>query len=59
MAKERTSAAFKAFLGGVNAVADTQNRRSREDQAEKSRMQAERLAEAQRKMQFQGTVCQQ
>lgn len=49
MAKERTSAAFKAFLGGVGAVGDIQNRQSREEEAEKNRSQAERLAEAQRK----------
>ena len=49
MAKERQSAAFKAFLGGANAVNAIQQRDAREEESSKARMHAEALAAAQRK----------
>lgn len=37
MAKERTSAAFRAFLGGVDAIRQTQEQRFREEETQKAR----------------------
>lgn len=48
VAKERQSAAFKAFLGGAAGVAGIQERNAREEQAKKAREQADNLAKLQR-----------
>ena len=63
MAKERQSAAFKAFLGGAAGVAGIQERNAREEQAKKAREQADNLAKLQRdavmrnlKMQIEATT---